>query len=136
MLGLAYLLTPFSCQYPAPCLAHPISASEDEYPASMELQSLRDGKTQVTFLIKAGTSQTLSHSSCRLSRSGCHEAFMSPSFGPLKVKCLVWAKHHSFLRNQKEGSSHRAIALSDTCFRVSCPGRFLPFSPAYHVQSL
>lgn len=100
--GLAYLLTAFSCQCPAPCLVHPISASEDVYPAVMELQALWYGKTQVTFLTKAETSQTLWHSSSKLSCSGCRVAFMSPSFGPLKVRCLVQAKHHTFLHNQKE----------------------------------
>lgn len=84
------------------CLAHLISASEDVPPAFMELQALWDGKTQVTFLITEGTSQTLWHSSGWVLCSDCHVALMSPSFGPLKVRCLVWDKHCSFLCNQKE----------------------------------
>lgn len=68
----------------------------------MELQALWDGKTHVTFLTEARKSQTLLHNSSRLSSSVCHVAFISPSFGPLKVRCLVWAKDNNFFHNQKE----------------------------------
>lgn len=125
MLGLVHLITPFSYQCPAPGCAHTISARQDVYPAFTEMQALWDGKTQATFLTKTKTSQTLWHSSGRFACYSYHVVFMSPTFGCLKVSCLVWTQHHSFLHNKKERA---AITLTDTSSRGSCSGRILSFS--------
>lgn len=60
------------------------------------------GNSRLHSSLRQGQARLWHRCSIRISCSSCHVAFISPSFGPLKVRHLVWAKYHSFLHNRKE----------------------------------